>query len=235
MIEFAATRPVTFLRELRMDRAMTSVARWTLFGTGPFATQINSANGIIRTDRSLDRPDVQYMCNPVRMDAKLWWPMLSEAPKHVFSVGVVGLHPQSRGRVTLRSSDPMETPRISINVLSDPADMATLRRGIREARRIYRTPPQGDLTGEEITPGKDAISDADLDPFIRRSAQLTQHPVGTCSMGVGAQAVVDPLARVYGVQGLRVVDASIMPTVPGGNTNAAVIMAAEKVSDLIRQ
>jgi choline dehydrogenase len=109
-----------------------------------------------------------------------------------------------------------------------------LRRGIREARRIYRTPPQGDLTGAETTPGEDVTTDAQLDDFIRKTLQLTQHPVGTCSMGKGPRAVVDSQARVYGVEGLRVVDASIMPTVPGGNTNAAVIMAGEKVADLIR-
>jgi choline dehydrogenase len=234
MIEFAATRPVTFLNELRMDRAVVSTARWALFGSGPFASQINSANGIVRTDRSLDRPDVQFMCNPIRMDARLWWPVLSGKQQHLFSVGVVGLHPRSRGTVRLRSADPMEPPRIIINVLAESADLETLRRGIREARRIYRTPPQAGLTGEEITPGKHIISDVDLDAFIRESVQLTQHPVGTCSMGKGPDAVVDPQGRVYGVERLRVVDASIMPTVPGGNTNAAVIMAGEKVSDLIR-
>jgi choline dehydrogenase len=234
MIEFAATRPVTFLNELRIDRATVSAARWALFGSGPFATQINSANGIVRTDRSLDRPDVQYMCNPVRMDANLWWPVFAKKPRHVFSVGVVGLHPRSRGSVSLRSANPTDTPRIVFNALSEAADMETLRRGIREARRIYRTPPQGELTGEELTPGKGVSSDADLDAFIRQRAQLTQHPVGTCSMGKGPDAVVDSQARVYGVEGLRVVDASIMPTVPGGNTNAAVIMAGEKVSDMIR-
>ncbi len=234
MMEFAATRPVTFLNELRMDRATFSVARWALFGSGPFATQINSANGIVRTDRSLERPDIQYMCNPVRMDAKLWWPMLSGKQRHVFSVGVVGLHPKSRGSVTLRSSSPSEPPRIVFNALSDSSDLETLRRGIREARRIYRTPPQAELTGEEISPGKDVASDEGLDAFIRATTQLCQHPVGTCSMGKGPEAVVDPQARVYGVAGLRVVDASIMPTVPGGNTNAAVIMAGEKVADLIR-
>jgi choline dehydrogenase len=230
MIEFAATRPVTFLNELRMDRATISAAKWMLFGSGPFATQINSANGIVRTDRTLSRPDVQYMCNPVRMDARLWWPILSGKPSHVFSVGVVGLHPRSRGTVTLRSANATDTPRIWFNVLSDSEDIATLRRGIREARRIYRTSPQVELTGDELMPGKDVTTDAALDAFIRDKAQLTQHPVGTCSMG----SVVDPQARVYGVDGLRVVDASIMPTVPGGNTNAAVIMAGEKVSDLIR-
>jgi choline dehydrogenase len=234
MIEFAATRPVTFLNELRMDRATLSVARWAMFGSGPFATQINSANGVVRTDRSLDRPDIQYMCNPVRMDAKLWWPMLSGEQRHVFSVGVVGLHPKSRGSVTLRSANPADAPRIVFNALSDSADLETLRRGIREARRIYRTPPQGELTGEEINPGKGVSSDGALDAFIRSTTQLCQHPVGTCRMGKGTEAVVDPQARVYGVEGLRVVDASIMPTVPGGNTNAAVIMVGEKVSDLIR-
>jgi choline dehydrogenase len=230
MLEFAARRPETFLNELRFDRVALSVLRWALFGSGPAATQINSANGIVRTDRSLDRPDIQYMCNPVRMDARPWFPGISAAKAHVFSVGVVGLHPRSRGSVSLRSANPADPPRIVMNLLTDPADLATLRRGIREARRIYRTPPQGTLTGAEMTPGEKISSDADLNAFILSTAQLTQHPVGTCSMGRGPNAVVDPQARVYGVEGLRVVDASVMPTVPGGNTNAAVIMLGEKVS-----
>ena len=234
MMEFAANRPVTFLKELRIDRAAVSVARWALFGTGPFSTQINSANGIVRTDRSLDRPDVQYMCNPVRMDAGVWWPGISAPKAHVFSVGVVALHPQSRGNVTLRSASPADSPRIIMNLLSESADLATIRRGIREARRIYRTAPQAELTGEEITPGRQLESDAELNAFILQTAQLCQHPVGTCSMGSGPMSVVDSDARVRGVESLRVVDASIMPTVPGGNTNAACIMVGEKVSDLIR-
>jgi choline dehydrogenase len=234
MLEFEARRPETFLNELRFDRVALSVIRWALFGSGPAATQINSANGIVRTDRSLDRPDIQYMCNPVRMDARPWFPGISAAKAHVFSVGVVGLHPQSRGSVSLRSANPADPPRIVMNLLTEPADLATLRRGIREARRIYRTPPQGMLTGAEITPGERTISDADLNAFILSTAQLTQHPVGTCSMGHGPNAVVDPQARVHGVEGLRVVDASVMPAVPGGNTNAAVIMLGEKVSDQIR-
>jgi choline dehydrogenase len=234
MLEFAATRPVTFLNELRMDRVARSAARWALFGTGPFATQINSANGIVRTDPALDRPDIQYMCNPVRMDARPWWPGSALGGAHVFSVGVVGLHPRSRGRVALRSADPAAPPRIVMNLLTEPDDLATLRRGIREARRIYRTAPQAALTGAEIAPGAQVNSDADLDEFILRSAQLTQHPVGTCRMGSGSEAVVDCQARVRGVEALRVADASIMPTVPGGNTNAAVIMLAEKLADAIR-
>jgi len=234
MIEFAATKPVTFLRELRADRVAISVIRWALFGSGPFATQINSANGIIRTLPDLDRPDIQLMCNPVRMDASVWLPGFGSQKEHLFSVGIVGLHPHSRGHVTLRSDNPLDSPRITMNLLTDPRDLEMIRRGIRETRRIYRTSPQAELTGVELSPGDDVTSDADLDAYIKEKAELCQHPVGTCSMGVGDNAVVDPQLKVCGMEGLRVVDASIMPTVPGGNTNAAAIMIGEKGADLIR-
>ncbi|MEI9964884.1 MAG: GMC oxidoreductase [Caulobacteraceae bacterium] len=109
-----------------------------------------------------------------------------------------------------------------------------MRRGIREARRIYHSGPQGELTGEETIPGAKVETDAELDEFIRNICAVTQHPVGTCTMGHGPDAVVDPQLRVFGVEGLRVADASIMPTVPGANTNASAIMIGEKASDLIR-
>ena len=233
MMQFAANSPVTFLRELRYDRAVLSAAQWWLFGTGPFATQINSCNIVIRTAPQLETPDIQIMCNPVRMDANLWFPGLTKVLDHHFQVGVVLLHPMSRGRVTLRSASPIDPPKIFMNIMTDPAEFATLRRGIREARRIYHAGPQGELTGKEVTPGADVDSDEALDAFIRRACSVTQHPVGSCSMGVGVEAVVDPQLRVIGVEGLRVADASIMPTVPGANTNASAIMVGEKASDLI--
>jgi choline dehydrogenase len=121
-----------------------------------------------------------------------------------------------------------------MNLLSDPRDWDLLRRGIRAARQIYRSGPQGELTGRELTPGEDVQSDEALNAFIRKHVELTQHPVGTCSMGTGDLAVVDPDLKVRGMTGLRVADASIMPTVPGGNTNAACIMIGEKAADLIR-
>ena len=104
---------------------------------------------------------------------------------------------------------------------------------MRAARCIYRTAPQAQITGRETSPGGHVQSDADLDAYIRRNAGVTQHPVGTCAMGIGPNAVVDPELRVRNVAGLRVVDASIMPTVPGANTNATVIMIGEKAADLI--
>ena len=233
MMRFQARKPVTFLKQLRYDRAALSVARWALFGSGPFATQINSCNVVIRTAPELEQPDIQLMCNPVRMDAQLWFPGVTPTLEHAFQVGVVLLHPHSRGEVTLRSASPLDPPKVQLNLMSSPAEFAIMRRGIREARRIYRTPPQGEMTGLEAVPGDDAQTDDELDAWIRKACSGTQHPVGTCSMGLGAEAVVDPELRVMGVQGLRVADASIMPTVPGANTNASAIMIGEKAADLV--
>ncbi len=233
-VEFAASVPVTFLNQLRFDRAALSVLQWALFGRGAFATQINSCNIIIRTRPDLAQPDVQLMCNPVRMDAKLWFPLLTPRQSHRITADVVVLHERSRGWLTLRSASPLDPPRVQLNLFCDPADFDTARRGIRAARKIYSTLPQARIAGEEIRPGAALTSDAELEAYIRDTAQVTQHPVGTCSMGRGSDAVVDPELRVHGIAGLRVADASVMPTVPGGNTNAAVIMVAEKASDHIR-
>jgi choline dehydrogenase len=232
-VEFECARPVSFLNELRFDRALRSVLQWGLLGRGAFASQLNSCNVVVRTRPELLQPDVQLMCNPVRMDAKLWFPGLTARQAHHITAGVVVLHQRSRGRVELRSADPTDAPRIFLNLFEDPEDLATARRGIEIARRIYRTRPQADLVARELLPGATLVTDAQLDAHILATAVVAQHPVGTCRMGVGGDSVVDPQLRVHGLEGLRVVDASIMPTVPGANTNAAVIMIAEKASDLI--
>lgn len=232
-VHFTLRRPVSFLNELRMDKAALSVARWALFGTGAFASQVNSCNIIVRTRPELAQPDIQLWSNPVRMDAELWFPLIRRRQEDRITADVILLHPQSRGWLKLRSPDPSAPPAITLNNFSDPADMRTARDGIRIARRIYRTSPQAELTGEELLPGEHLQTDAELDSHIRAQAQVTQHPVGTCSMGRGSMSVVDPELRVHGIAGLRVVDASIMPTVPGGNTNGPTIMVAEKASDMI--
>ena len=232
-VEFATREPESFLNELRWDRVAWSVARWALFGTGAFATQINSCNIVVRTLPALSQPDVQLMCNPVRMDARMWFPGVGKRQEHRITADAVVLHPRSRGHLTLRSADPKAPPRITLNLFSESADMDTAQRGVALARMIYRTEPQSRLTGREIRPGPDIDSSEKLVAYIRANAGVTQHPVGTCSMGVGPDAVVDPRLRVYGVSGLRVADASIMPTVPGGNTNAASIMIGEKAADLV--
>jgi choline dehydrogenase len=232
-IEFATRGDISFLNELRADRIARSVLQWLLTGSGICATQINSCNIVVRTEPGLTQPDVQLMSNPVRMDAKIWWPLFGPRQEHRVTADAVVLHPESRGRVTLRCADPAVSPRIQLNVLAADADMAAARRGVRLARRIYATAPQSTLIVRETAPGAGIETDADLNAYIRARAGVTQHPVGTCAMGVGASAVLDPNLSVRGIAGLRVVDASVMPTVPGANTNAAVVMIAEKAADLI--
>lgn len=232
-IDFEASRPVTFINELRLDRALWSVVRWKLFGRGPFASQINSCNIVLRTVEGLQQPDIQLLCNPIRLDAGLWFPGFVKAKAHRLSVSICLLHPRSRGWMTLRSRNPADPPEVQLNIFDNDEDFATVRRGIAAVRRIYATRPQADWVGAELLPGPQVHSDAQLDDFIRDTAGVTQHPVGTCSMGLGPMAVVDPQLRVHGIAGLRVIDASIMPTVPGANTNAAAIMIGEKGADLV--
>lgn len=146
---------------------------------------------------------------------------------------VILLHPRSHGWVQLRSSDPTDPPAITLNIFSQPEDFETARRGMEIVRRIYSTSPQADLTGREIVPGADLVTPDQLGAYIRDNAGVTQHPVGTCAMGGSPDSVCDPQLRVRGVEGLRVVDASVMPTVPGANTNGPTIMIAEKAADII--
>lgn len=232
-LSFLATKPVTFTRELRFDRAMLSAVRWALFGKGPFATQICSGTVLLRTQPELERPDIQLLCNPVSMDARLWFPGVVAPKPHSFYVTLCLLHQRSRGRVSLRSANPADAPRIFLNLFSDIEDFATMRRGVHAARAIYRTLPQAALTGREILPGDGVVSDAALNASIAGSVGITHHPTGTCKMGVDPEAVLDPQLRVRGIEGLRVADASVMPTIPGANTMAATIMIGEKAADLL--
>ncbi|OYW46183.1 MAG: hypothetical protein B7Z08_08530 [Sphingomonadales bacterium 32-68-7] len=233
-LEFAAKDPITFVNQLRFDRAARNVLRWYLFGTGPFARQLNSANPMLRTDPRLAQPDIQLFSNPVKLTAHLWFPGFVKSPPHAFSADVILLHPQARGTVRLKSSDPRALPALRFNLFANEADLATARAGLRLARKIYGTEPMAGLIARENAPGAAVQSDAEIDAHIRATAGVTQHPVGTCAMGIGPNAVVDPELRVHGLAGLRVVDASVMPDVPGGNTNGPTIMIAEKAADLIR-
>ncbi len=232
-VQFALKEPVTFLSRLRADKVALSVLQWAMFRTGDFATQALTALAFIRSRADLERPDIQLFFNSTRMDAKVWFPGIGSRQQHMLE-GYPSLnYPESRGEVRLRSADPRDPPRIWLNFLGTEQDRATARECIRLVRRIYNTPPLGDLIESETSPGTDVVSDADIDAFTRRTAEVGHHPVGTCAMGTGEMAVVDPQLRVHGLTGLRVVDASIMPTVPGGNTNGPTIMIAERAADLI--
>jgi choline dehydrogenase-like flavoprotein len=144
------------------------------------------------------------------------------------------LHPRSRGTVRLRSPDPRDRPLLNFNFLSEEADMRVLRKGMRIARDLAASSQLDPYRSQEVLPGRDCESDAAIDAYIRKTAMSVHHPVGSCAMGEGPEAVVDPQLRVRGVERLRVADASIMPDIVTGHTNAAVIMIAEKAADLIR-
>jgi choline dehydrogenase-like flavoprotein len=164
-----------------------------------------------------------------------------EAPLEAFQPYCHGIsfafyltRPASRGHIALASADPLDAPVIDPAYLSDPADMPQFVAGIRLARRLLTGTPLADIVGRELGPGAEAQSDAELATYIRDRASGTLfHPVGTCKMGTDAGAVVDATLKVHGLDGLRVVDASIMPTLVAGNTNAPTIMIAEKAAELI--
>ncbi len=233
-LEFNAARPVTFLNQLRWDKIALNSLRWAITGKGPMASQVNSCNIVIRTADHFDRPDLQIMVNPIRFDAEPWFPGIKSVQEHVFWAGVVQLHPESRGWVELKSADPRESAAVTLNILAEEADREQMRRAFRTTRKIYNTPPMADLIASERTPGAQVESDEELDAFIRATCYVAQHPTSTCAMGMGERSVVDPELKVIGVDRLRVIDCSVMPTVPGGNTNLPVIMLAEKAADLIK-
>ncbi len=233
-LEFFAKEKVTFLRQLRWDRLAWNAARWALTGTGTMASQLNSCNVVVRTADHLDRPDMQIMVNPIRFDAQTWFPLIKPEQDHVFWAGVVQLHPESRGWVELKSADPMQEAAVTLNLMAEEADLVQMRRGIRAARKIYRSEPLAQYVGAERPPYAGAETDDEMDAMIRATCYTAQHPVGTCAMALGTRSVVDSNCRVLGVEGLRVVDCSVMPTVPGGNTNIPVFMLAEKMADTIR-
>ncbi len=230
----AAPKPEnSFARELRFDRATFSFLRWYLTGTGKFANQIAAACILARSEEGLRRPDLQIMVSPVRVDANIWFPGISKPKKDCFFNSICLLRPESRGSVTLRDADPRSAPRIRLNLLENENDWATLKKGLGISRRIFSGGPVSDIVTEEILPGADVRTDAQLDAMKAQLTGVVHHPVGTCAMGVGDDAVVDPQLRVRGVEGLRVADASIMPLLVGANTNAAAVMIGEKASDLI--
>ncbi len=233
-LEFEAKERVTFLRQLRWDRLAFNAVRWALTGKGTMASQLNSCNVVIRTAEHLDRPDMQIMVNPIRFDAQTWFPGIKKEQDHVFWAGVVQLHPESRGWVELKSADPRDIASVTLNIMDEEADLAQMRRAIRTARKIYRAKPMGDLIGVERAPSAGAESDDELDALIRSTCYVGMHPTSTCAMAMGERSVVDNECRVIGVEALRVVDASVMPTVPGGNTALPVTMLAEKAADAMR-
>jgi choline dehydrogenase-like flavoprotein len=206
------------------------IGAWRREGGGMLATPFAEGAGFLKTRPDLDRPDAQlhFVIGIVDNHARRLH------LGHGVCLHVCALYPHSRGRVFLESSDPLAAPGIDPAFLSDARDLETLIRGARQAREIMLTPPMARYCEQELFGVADAMSDAQWEGHIRARADTIYHPVGTCRMGSDEAAVVDPELRVRGLQALRVVDASVMPTLIGGNTNAATVMIAEKAADMIR-
>ena len=198
---------------------------WQSLGRGPYASNVAEAGGFVRTSPSLAAPDLQYHVLGTPYVAQ----GLSDVAERMMSVFVTAVAVASRGGITLRSADPRWKPVIDPAYLSEPADLELLLAGVHQAREIAASGPFARLSGGESAPGEGS----DLTDWIRHEVVTLYHPTSTCAMGGADTAVCDPELRVRGVDGLRVVDASVLPAVPRGNTNAPVIAVAERAADLI--
>ena len=220
------SQPITYdhLNELRVG------LRYFLYHEGEGTSNIAEAGGFLVSGRGRnDRPDVQMHFVPALLDDH----GRNRLPGDGYTIHACALRPLSRGRISLQSGDPTQPPSIRANYLSEPEDLEMMLECVRLSREILQQPAFKPFRGHEIFPGDEITARDSLIDFIRTKAESIYHPVGTCRMGSDDQAVVDPELKVRGVEGLRVIDASIMPTLVGGNTNAPTIMIAEKASDLI--
>jgi choline dehydrogenase len=225
-VSFQCKKPIT------LDKAETLVnfLKYLAFKKGPLTSNVAESGGFVTITPGAPAPDLQFHFGP----AYYLNHGFDRPEGHGFSIGPTLLRPKSRGRITLHSADSLAPPAIQPNYLSEESDVCVLVQGISLARRLAQTQAFASYCGEEYCPGKDIQSAQALAAYVGKAAETVYHPVGTCKMGNDAMAVVDDQLRVRGVQGLHVVDASIMPTLIGGNTNATTLMIAEKAADLIR-
>ena len=211
-------------------RGLMNLLEYALFRSGPLSSNVFEATGFVRTLPELSRPDVQIVFQAARRNPNTFpFPL-----GHGYAISVVGLYPKARGTVKLASADPRAAPVVDPNLLGHPDDVAMMLRGLKIGRRIAHASSFARYQATEVQPGPAVQDDAALVEYIRRASATVHHPCSSCRMGPDENAVVDAQLRVHGVEALRVADASVFPSVIGGNTNAAVVMIAEKAADLIR-
>ncbi len=235
VVECRRSETGPFARALRADRLAVELGRAWFWGKGLAADPPSGWTAFLKAAPAATLPDIQILFRAVGADAR---PYLTRDPPFAdgFSFRAVLLRPESRGRVMLASADPLAPPRLHENFLTAEDDRRSLRAGLRLVCEVARQAPLRPFVAAQVAPAPDDESDAALDAYIRATATTAHHPLGTCKMGAESDplAVVDAELRVRGVERLRVVDASVMPDLVGGNINAAVIAIAEKAADLIR-
>lgn len=235
LLEYGRLDADPFARGSRWDRAIVTALAAYLAGVGPATNVPSSGLGFVRVEPDSEVPDIQFLFRPVSRLARPWFPMIAAKGPNRFGCSIILLHPESRGRVELTSPESTAPVRIVQNFLEQEKDRRVLRNAIRLGRDICADPAFSRFRGDEVLPGAEARSDAELDAYLRKYASTAHHPVGTCRMGSDAEAVVDPALKVRGVEALRIVDASVMPDLISGNTNAPTFMVAEKAADIIRE
>lgn len=225
-VVYHCTQPIS----LANAETLKNLATYLCFKKGMLTSNVGEAGGFITSNSSFPAPDIQFHFGPGYYVEHGF----TTFEGHAFSVGPTMVRPYSRGRISLRSSNPLDSPLIQANYFADRRDLESMLQGVKLARKLASAKAFDRYRGKEMHPGPDAKDDQALLTYIAQRAETLYHPVGTCKMGSDANAVVDAELRVQGVEGLRVVDASVMPTVPGGNTNAPTIMVAERAADMIR-
>ena len=230
-VGYVRKTPGQFHHRMRLDRIVRDLASAYLFGRG-FASDVpGGITAFLKTGFDPKLPDVQFLFRAGSLAAQPYLPPFLPDFADSFGCRVALLRPKSRGRVALASADPRARVRIELNFLGDEDDLKVLRAGMRMAVDVGRQRPIAPFMGAEVTP---LNTDAEIDTHIRATGITVYHPISTCRMGSDNESVVDPECRVRGVEALRVVDASVMPDLIGGNINAAVIMIAERAADMIR-
>jgi len=209
--------------------SLWNLAQYMIFKRGPLTSNVAEACAFVKSDPALDRPDLQFHFAPVFF----YRHGLSGEKRTAYSFGPCLVQPESRGTLRLRSKDPMTKPLVDPNYLATEHDIRALLVGVKLARKIAAQSAFASYRGKEFLPGDAVQSDEQIMNYIRDYSETLYHPVGSCKMGVGPEAVVDPRLRVHGLQGLRVADASVMPKIVGGNTNAAAILIGERAADFI--
>ena len=223
-VNYACSRSIT----LDGADSLWNILKYLLLKRGPLTSNVAEAGGFASVSGA-DRPDIQLHFGPsYSVDHGF-----DNPDGHGFWLGALCLRPESRGRITLQSADPVDEPAIDPQYLSEDEDLGILLDGLKLIREILEAEPFDDYRGEEVSPGSEVHSDEQLIEHIRETAHSLYHPVGTCKMGSDDMAVVDDRLAVHGVDGLRVVDASVMPTITSGNTDAPTTMIAEKAANYI--
>ena len=231
VLKYRCKKPISLYPHTKGLRKLAAGLHWLIAKDGICASNHFEAVACVRSGPGVDYPDLQITLSPIAMQHGSWDPI----PEQAFQIHVGLMRAHSRGEIRLRNADPASPPRITINYLQDPRDRDLFRKGVRLVRELVSQPAFSDLCGEEMFPGIAVQSDAEIDAALEKAVDTQWHLTCTAKMGseTDPMAVTAPDGKVYGINGLRIVDASIMPQVTNGNTNCPTIMIAEKLSDAI--